>query len=298
MRGFKIRWMFVALSAIAVTGASCSNGSSSASSAAGSPSSAAFETIHPGVLTVGSCLDYPPFESVKNGTPVGFDVELFDAIAAKLGYDQDHVKWVKANFNTIFTAVAEGQFDAVAAAVTATGATGAKRAQTVAFSSFYYDSAQSLAVNTAKSPDITSTDQLGSGDSVGVQKGTTGEQWAIDHLQPNGVAVKSYTSATDAFRDLSAGNVTGVINDEPASFAIAATMTDVKVVQPIVTNESYAFAFAPTSTALVSAWDDAMKQVMDDGEYATIFAKYFPGTPVPQKYSGGGSGSASASAST
>ena len=242
MRGFKIRWMFVALSAIAVTGASCSNGSSSASSAAGSPSSAAFETIHPGVLTVGSCLDYPPFESVKNGTPIGFDVELFDAIAAKLGYDQDHVKWVKANFNTIFTAVAEGQFD--------------------------------------------------------VQKGTTGEQWAIDHLQPNGVAVKSYTSATDAFRDLSAGNVTGVINDEPASFAIAATMTDVKVVQPIVTNESYAFAFAPTSTALVSAWDDAMKQVMDDGEYATIFAKYFPGTPVPQKYSGGGSGSASASAST
>ena len=89
-----------------------------------------------------------------------------------------------------------------------------------------------------------------------------------------------------------------MINDEPASFAIAATMTDVKVVQPIVTNESYAFAFAPTSTALVSAWDDAMKQVMDDGEYATIFAKYFPGTPVPQKYSGGGSGSASASAST
>ena len=75
-------------------------------------------------------------------------------------------------------------------------------------------------------------------------------------------------------------------------------MTDVKVVQPIVTNESYAFAFAPTSTALVSAWDDAMKQVMDDGEYATIFAKYFPGTPVLQKYSGGGSGSASASAST
>jgi polar amino acid transport system substrate-binding protein len=291
--------MFVALSAVTVTGASCSNNSTTPpASGTTSPSVAAFETINPGVLTVGSCLDYPPFESVKNGTPTGFDVELTEAIAAKLGYDQAHVKWVKANFNTIFTAVADGQFDAVAAAVTATGTLGNKRAQTVAFSDYYYDSAQSLAVNTAQTPDITSTDQLGSGDSVGVQKGTTGEQWAIENLQPNGVAVKSFTTAPAAFNDLSAGNITGVINDEPASFAIAATVTDVKVVQPIVTNESYAFAFAPTNTALVSAWNAAQQQVIDDGEYATIFAKYFPGTPVPDPYTPGGmSASASVSAS-
>jgi len=287
----------LALSVCAVVGVACSNNTST-TSPAGSASGASFQTIKPGFLSIGSCLDFPPFESVKNGQPTGFDVELAEAIAAKLGYDKDHVTWVKANFNTIFTAVANGQFDAVAAAVTATGTLGAKRAQTVAFSNYYYDSRQSLSVNTTATPDITSTDQLGSGDTVGVQKGTTGEQWAKDNLEPKGVAIKSFTSATDAFRDLSAGNVTGVINDETASYGIVATMTDVKVVEPIDTNERYAFAFAPTSTALVAAWNDGFRQVIDDGEYATIFAKYFPGTPVPVAYTpGGASASATGSAS-
>ena len=42
-----------------------------------------------GTLLVASCLDYAPFENVKNGQPVGFDVEMTDAIAAKIGFTQD-----------------------------------------------------------------------------------------------------------------------------------------------------------------------------------------------------------------
>jgi polar amino acid transport system substrate-binding protein len=280
--------------ALALAGVACGKSSPATSSGSTSPSATVPPTIKQGFLSVGSCLDYPPFESVKNGQPVGFDIDMTDAIAAKLGFDKEHVKWVKANFNTIFTAVANGQFDMVAAAVTATGDTGAKRAQTVAFSNFYYDSRQSLSVNTAQSPDITSTDQLKAGDTVGGQKGSTGLQWAIDNLQPKGITIKTYTSSTDSFRDLSAGNITGVINDESPSYAIAATMTDVKVVEPIDTNEKYAFAFAPTATDLVTAWNSALKQVIDDGEYAQIYAKYFPGTPVPPEYTPGGSSSPSA----
>src|SRR5205814_7580206 len=138
-----------------------------------SPSAAVPPTIKQGFLSVGSCLDYAPFETVKNGEPIGFDVDMTDAIAAKLGFDKAHVKWVKANFNTIFTAVANGQFDMVAAAVTATGTLGAKRAQTVAFSNYYYDSRQSLSVNTAQTPTLTSTNQLTPEDPVGALNGST-----------------------------------------------------------------------------------------------------------------------------
>jgi ABC-type amino acid transport substrate-binding protein len=252
-----------------------------------SASTAAFTTVKPGYLTVGSCLDFAPFETVKNGTPIGFDVDMTDAIAAKIGY-AGKVRWTKANFNTIFTAVAGGEFDLVAAAVTATGSLGAKRAQTVSFSNYYYDSRQSFSVNSKNSPSMTTTDQLKSGDSVGVQKGTTGAQWAIDNLQKQGITIREYNTATQAFQDLSAGNLTGVINDESSSYAIAASMTDVKVVEPIETNEKYAFAFAPTSTALLAAWNTGLKQVIDDGEYAQIFKKYFPGTPVPKEYTAAG----------
>lgn len=277
----------VLTASFALVGAACASNSSEGAGSTAAPTSASVaptvETIDPGFITVGSCLDYAPFETVKGGEPVGFDIEMTDAIAAKLGYE-GKVKWVKANFNTIFTAVANGQFDLVAAAVTATGDTGAERAQTVAFSNYYYDSLLSLSVNPTDSPDITSPDQLGSGDSVGVQKGSTGAQWAIDNLKPAGVEIRTFTSATDAFRDLSAGNVTGVINDQSSSYAIAESMTDVEVVAPIDTNEKYAFAFAPANTALVSAWNDGLQQVIDDGQYATIFDKYFPGTPVPEAY--------------
>ena len=282
----RIGGVLSALAVVVLVGTACANASSSSSPGGGptQTSAAALTTIKPGFLTVGSCLDYAPFETVKGTEPTGFDVELTDAIAAKLGFDKAHVAWKKTNFNTIFTAVAQGTFDMVAAAVTATGKTGAQRAQVVSFSDYYYNSLQSLAVNSANSPTITSPDQLVKGDSVGVQKGTTGFQWAVDNLQAKGVEIRTYTSATDAFRDLSAGNLTGIINDEPSSYAIAATMTDVKVVAPIDTNEKYAFAFAPTNTALVTAWNDGLKQVIADGEYATIFAKYFPGTPVPPEY--------------
>lgn len=281
----------VLLAAVALVTTACAKDSTEGAGATSAPASvsasgsvaATFETIDEGFLTVGSCLDYPPFESVKNGDPVGFDIELTDAIAAKIGYE-GKVKWVKANFDTIFTAVANGQFDVVAAAVTATGKTGKERAQTVAFSDYYFNSQQALSVNPKETPDITSPDQLGAGDTVGVQKGTTGAAWAIDNLEPKGVTIRSYQTGPDAFRDLSGGNLTAVVVDEPASYAIVDTMTDVAVVAPIDTNEKYAFAFAPTSTELVAAWNDGFQQVIDDGQFATIFDKYFPGTPVPAEY--------------
>jgi len=265
-----------------------SGGGGGSPSAGGPPQ---FTTMKPGVLQVGSCLDYPPFESVKNSKEIGFDVDITDAIAEKLGLQ---VQWIKANFNTIFTAVAGHQFDMVAAAVTASGKTGAKRAQTVDFSNYYDDSLQSLTVNPTKTPSITNTDQLGSGDVVGVQKGTTGEVWAQDNLAPKGVQIKSYTASPDSFRDLEGGAIQGVINDDPASEAIVATQfPDLKVVQTIDTNEKYALAFAKDTPDLVAAVNWALKQLIDSGEYEQIFRKYFPHGQIPPEFAPSGSASPS-----
>lgn len=258
-----------------------STGSTGATGGSGGATGPAVTTLEDGVLTVGSCLDYPPFESVKNGEEIGFDVELTEAIAGKLGLQ---VKWVRANFDTIFTAVAGNQFDMVAAAVTATGDAGAERAQTVAFSDFYYSSRQSFAVNTDKTPDLTSTDQLGEGDTVGVQKGTTGKAWAEENLEPQGVTIRSYTAAPDAFRDLQAGTIQGVINDEPASVVIVTQFPGTAVVQPIETNEKYAFTFAKDTPDLVAAVNQALAELIQDGTFTTIYGKYFPGAPVPPEF--------------
>ena len=295
MRASRVRSVVPLVAVLALVGAACgkstppaSGGGSGSASAGGAPS---FTTLKPGVLSVGSCLDYPPFELVKHGSETGFDVDITDAIAKKLGLQ---VQWVKANFNTIFTAVAGHQFDMVAAAVTATGKLGAKRAQTVDFSNYYYDSLQSLTVNPAKTPSLTSTDALTSSMVVGVQKGTTGEAWAQDNLAPKGVQIKSYTASPDSFRDLEGGAIQGVINDDPSSEAIVATQfPDLKVVQTIDTNEKYALAFAKDTPDLLAAVNWALKQIIADGEYEQIFHKYFPHGQVPPEFTPSGSSSPS-----
>jgi ABC-type amino acid transport substrate-binding protein len=197
------------------------------------------------------------------------------------------VQWVKTDFDASFTALAGNQFDAIAAAITATGDLGQERSQIVDFSDLYFNSRQSLAVNTSKTPDLTSTDQLKSGDVVGAQKGTTGKDWAETNLKSKGVKIKTYSLAPDAFRDLEAGNVVGVVNDAPSSDAIVKDLANVKVVQYIDTNEKYAFAFSKDNTALKDAWNATLKQVFSDGTYAKIFQKWFPGATVPPEFSGG-----------
>src|SRR5437899_395442 len=103
------------LAALVLVGAACAKSTPSATGTSSSPSSKPLSTVKAGVLTVASCLNYKPFEYYKGGQLTGFDVDMIDAIAKKLGLQ---VTWVKHDFDTIFTALASNQFDAVAAAST------------------------------------------------------------------------------------------------------------------------------------------------------------------------------------
>lgn len=260
--------------ATGTTGETAATGTTGATGETGFPE---FTTLEEGVLQVGNCLDYPPFESVVDGDEVGFDIDLVEEVAGRIGLQ---VEWVRADFDTVFTALAGDQFDMVAAAATITE----EREEIVDFSDPYYASRQSLTVNTAETPDITSTDQLGEGDVVGVQKGTTGKLWAEENLVPQGVETKTFQLASDIFRDLEAGNITGIINDEPASAEIVKGLPDLAVVQAIDTNENYGFAFSPSNPELREAMNLALAQVIADGTYADILLEYFPGVEVPEEF--------------
>lgn len=280
-------WFAVLVAVFALIVAACAGnegeetgatgGATAATGATGETGFGEFSTLEEGVLQVGSCLDYPPFESVKGGDEVGFDVDLSEEIASRLGLE---VEWVRADFDTIFTAVAGDQFDMVAAASTITD----EREQVVDFSDPYYNSLQSLTVNAEETPDITSTDQLGDGDIVAAQKGTTGKDWAEENLVPQGVQVKTFQSATDMFRDLEAGNVVGVINDKPASVGIIETLPALEIVQDIDTDEKYGFALSPSNPELREAVNAALAEIVADGTYAEIFGQYFPPDSLPEEF--------------
>jgi polar amino acid transport system substrate-binding protein len=236
-----------------------------------------FSTLTDGVLTVGSCLDYEPFESIQGGEEVGFDVELTEEIASRLDLE---VEWVVADFDTIFTAVAGGQFDMVAAASTITP----KRDREVDFSIPYFNSRQALVVNTAETPDLISTDQLESGDVVGAQRGTTGLAWVEENLVPDGIQVQTFTSATDGLRALEGGAMTAFVADEPFVAEAIADLPSLEVVQGIDTDEKYGFAFSPSNPELRDAVNIMLAEVIADGTYEQIYTKWFPAFDVPAEF--------------
>ena len=268
--------VFGALSLLAAACAEQPRGGGGTSpSPEGSPE-ATFTTVNEGVLAVGSCLDYPPFESVEGGDEVGFDVDLIEEIASRLGLE---VEWVRADFDTIFTAVAGSQFDVVAAASTITE----ERLQTVDFSDPYYNSRQALVVG--PDSDIASAADIGEGHVVGVQRGTTGKDWAEENLEPQGAQIKTFQAAPDAFRDLEAGNIDAIVNDEPSSADIIETnFPDQQIVEAIDTNEKYGFAFSKDNPELTEAVNGALAETVADGTYEEIFGRYFPGVEIPPEF--------------
>src|SRR5207302_5827880 len=63
-----------------------------------------------GTITVGVDSTYAPSEFLDTDgkTVIGFDVDVFDAVAAKLGLK---TKWVTAPFDTIIQSVGSGKFE-------------------------------------------------------------------------------------------------------------------------------------------------------------------------------------------
>lgn len=232
-----------------------------------------FSTLEEGTLTVGSDIPFPPFEFEEGGELTGFDIDLVEEIGSRLGVE---VRWVDTSFDTIFTQLAAGQFDMVASATTITE----QRAATVNFTEPYYRAQQALTVNSEQSPDISSVDDLEQGDSVAVQTGTTGESWANENLGPRGVQVRTFPEAGDTFTAVEAGQVTGVIFDEPAAVEAAAGRDVLAVVDTLDTGEEFGFPVNPGNEALLAAANQTLSEMFADGTYEQIYDGYFPDAPA------------------
>lgn len=238
-----------------------------------SPAAADLTTIQEGTLTVGSDIPFRPFEFEEGGELTGFDVDLTEEIAARLGLE---VEWTDTAFDTIFTQLAAGQFDMVASATTITE----EREETVDFTDPYYRAQQALTINTEQNPDIASVNDLGDGDTVAVQTGTTGESWANENLAPQGVQVRTFPDAPDTYTAAEAGQVTGVIFDEPASVQAAADRPALEVVDTIDTDEEYGFPVNPENPELLEAVNQVLGAIIEDGTYREIYDRYFPEAPA------------------
>ncbi len=70
-----------------------------------------------GVIKVGTCADFAPFEYMENDKMLGFDIDLMNYIAARIGYG---VEFVNMPFDKLIPAVISGEIDCAISAITAT----------------------------------------------------------------------------------------------------------------------------------------------------------------------------------
>ncbi|PJF43859.1 MAG: basic amino acid ABC transporter substrate-binding protein [Phototrophicales bacterium] len=228
------------------------------------------------VIRVGTDAAYPPFEELnEDGEFVGFDIDLMEAIAEDAGFE---IEWINAPFDTIFTALAEGEFDAVISAATITE----EREEIVDFSEPYFVASQSIAVSLDLAEEVFGPEDL-VGLRIGVQLGTTGELYAQEELE--GVEIFSFDTAPLAFQALGQGDVDAVIVDTPTTEEILATNPDLEAVivgEPL-TEEFYGIAVNEDFPELLEAINLSLENIIQDGTYAEIYEEWFD-VPPPEDF--------------
>jgi ABC-type amino acid transport substrate-binding protein len=249
----------VATASLAVAGCGGSSGSSTGNEEAGGGEP----------LTVGSDVPYPPFEEFGKSKSEfkGFDVELMEAVAESIGRKAE---FQDTSFDTIFTYLAQGKFEAVASAATITP----EREKTVDFTNPYYLSEQAILVK--EGSEINSVEGL-KGATVGVQKGTTGEEFVDEKAEVG--EPRSYPTGPDAVNALKAGTVDAVVIDIPVAENAVAAGGGIELSAAIPTEEEYGFAVGQGETELLEELNEGLKKVEEDGTYAKLYEKWFHHEP-------------------
>lgn len=214
-----------------------------------------------GVMTVGNSPDYPPFESIgDNGERVGFDIDLLNAMAEKMGVE---IKWITMEFAAIVTAVQSGQVNIGMSGFSITP----ERAEQVSFSDPYIASGQVIV--TRPDSDIKTVADL-EGKKIAVQLGTTGEQQA-DKVE--GAEVVKPESYNIAFMMLHNRAADAVIADLSVADEFIKQGTFKRAGEPL-SFEQFAIISKKGNESLLDALNKALAVVKADGTYDAIVKKW------------------------
>ena len=225
--------------------------------------------IEDGKLTVVAELGFAPFEYMdeKTGEPVGFDVDVINAVAEKMGLTASYLPNQK--FDTLVPIIKQGgKADVSIAAVTITD----ERMESVDFSEPYLDSNQAIVV--AKGSSETEETLNDASKQVVCQGGTTGDEWIGENL-PDAVRVP-VDDVTAALTGVQTGLYQAMVVDLPvASYMLSQYFSDLEIVKEIPTGEQYGIAVSKDNTELTQAVNKALEDMKSDGTMKEIETKWF-----------------------
>lgn len=223
--------------------------------------------VKAGELQVCTDMPYEPFEFERKGEPVGFDVDLVQKVADRLGVD---LAMVDTSFDDITSgeSLNKGQCDLAISAMTITG----ERARVLNFSSPYFDAAQALVV--AQGSGYASLDDL-AGQKVAVQGGTTGELYVTDNA-PADTEVVPFEDAAAMATAMEKGDVVAAVYDNTVVGDVVKANPDLEVAAEFDTGEQYGMAVRRNGNVeLLQVVNDVLAELKKDGGYDEIYATWF-----------------------
>jgi polar amino acid transport system substrate-binding protein len=268
--------------AIAASVAACGSSSNTPSSGGSTPTiassvDAALAAKVPaaikskGTIVIGTDSTYAPSEflAADGKTVVGFDVDLFDAVAAKLGLK---TQWQSAQFDSIIPGVTSGKYDIGVSSFTIN----ADRMKQVTMVS-YFSAGTQWAQQAGGSVDPNNA----CGKKVAVQKATvqvddiTARSKACTTAGKPAIHIDQFQAQSDATNAVVTGKDDAMLADSPVSaYAVQKTNGKLALLGDIYESAPYGYVLPKSETDFGAAIASAVQELITDGTYNKILTKW------------------------
>lgn len=225
-------------------------------------------------VRLASDFTYPPF-NYKNaqGTPVGFDIEIADALCAQAKLE---CTWVSQSWDALIPSLLARKSDVIMASMRITE----ERKQRILFTDKYYQTPARFVAKQASQIEIS---KQGLKDkAIGVQQGTIHDRYVTDKFA-DVAEIKRYTGQDEVYLDMQNGrlDVTFGNSDQLAlAFLEKEEGKGFEFKGEPVTDKAYigegtALALRKQDKQLAEKFSKAIAEIRANGTYDKIAAKYF-----------------------
>ncbi|ORM70380.1 glutamine ABC transporter substrate-binding protein GlnH [Pantoea wallisii] len=221
-------------------------------------------------LVVATDTAFVPFEFKKGDQYVGFDVDLWAAIAKELKLDYT---LKPMDFSGIIPALQTKNVDLALAGITITE----ERKKAIEFSDGYYKSGLLVMVRENEN-NIKGINDL-NGKTVAVKSGTGSVDYAKANIKTKDL--RQFPNIDNAYMELGTNRADAVLHDTPniLYFINTAGKGRFKAVGDSIEAQQYGIAFPKGSDDLREKVNGALKTLRDNGTYNTIYKKWFGTEP-------------------
>ncbi|MFA5015032.1 MAG: transporter substrate-binding domain-containing protein [Actinomycetota bacterium] len=215
-----------------------------------------------GTLVVGCDATYPPFESIKDGSIVGFDIDIIKEIAERMDRDIE-IKSIKWDNTYVFPE--EMDLDMIISAIPILE----EKESLIDFSDPYFTMEYMLIV--LSGIDLKTEGDL-KGREVGVlnsEKSYLDEEYLLDYR------IEGYDEVAAMFDDLRNENINGILISLPIGANIMTSNEGIySVLKTVKSNKKFGIVLKEGS-ALKEEINRIIEEIIRDGTYDEIYSKWF-----------------------